>query len=209
MSDLEGPAYRILTDRLEIRCWEPADAAALKRAIDDSLEHLRPWMPWAAHEPEPLQDKVERLRGFRALFDRDEDYVYGIFERGSGQVIGGTGLHLRGGPRGREIGYWLRADRQGRGLMTEAVAALTKVAFEVDDVRWVEIRCQPDNDRSAAIPRRLGFMHEATLAGRADGAEDGQPRDVLVFTMMGEGYAGSACEFAAAEAYGAGGERLL
>jgi RimJ/RimL family protein N-acetyltransferase len=209
MSDVEGPAYRIVTDRLEIRCWQPADAAGLKQAIDDSLDHLRPWMPWAVHEPEPLDDKVERLRTFRALFDRDEDYIYGIFERDSGRVAGGTGLHVRVGPQGREIGYWLRADLQGRGLMSETVAALTKVAFEVDGVRWVEIRCQPENERSAAVPRRLGFAHEATLAGRVNDAENGMPRDLLVFSMMRESYAGSACEFAQVEAYGAGGERLL
>jgi RimJ/RimL family protein N-acetyltransferase len=209
MSDAEGPAYRIVTDRLEIRCWQPADAGALKQAIDSSLEHLRPWMPWAAHEPEPLYDKVDRLRAFRALFDRDEDYIYGIFERDSGRVAGGTGLHLRHGPNAREIGYWLRADLQGQGLMTEAVGALTKVAFEVDEVRWVEIRCQPENGRSAAVPRRLGFAHEATLAARVDDAEDGQPRDLLVFSMMRDNYAGSACSFVVAEAYDAAGERLL
>lgn len=204
-----GPAYRILTDRLEVRCWEPADAFDLKRAIDSSLEHLRPWMPWAAQEPEPLEDKVERLRSFRAMFDRDEDYIYGIFERGSGQVVGGTGLHLRHGPNAREIGYWLRADREGQGLMSETVAALTRVAFEVDGVRWVEIRCQPNNERSAAVPRRLGFSHEATLAARVDDPLDGGPRDLEVFTMMRDAYDRSACAEAALEAYDAAGARLI
>jgi RimJ/RimL family protein N-acetyltransferase len=208
MSD-PGPAYRILTERLELRCWEPADAFELKRAIDDSLDHLRPWMPWAAYEPESLEEKVERLRGFRAMFDRDEDYIYGIFERDSGRVVGGTGLHMRHGPRAREIGYWLRADSEGRGLMSEAVAALTRVAFEVDGVRWVEIRCQPENDRSAAVPRRLGFSHEATLAGRVDDPVDGQPRDLLVFTIMRDAYEGSPCAGTPVEAYDAAGARLI
>ena len=202
-----GPAYRIVTDRLVLRCWDPPDAPAAKEAIDASVDHLRPWMPWAAHEPEPVEDKMARLRSFRAMFDADEDYVYGIFDRTERRVLGGTGLHLRHGPAAREIGYWLRADEQGRGLMTETVAALTRVAFEVDGVRWVEIRCDPANVRSAAVPRRLGFVHEATLARRVD-SPDG-PRDAMVFTMLEEGFRASPCADTALEAYDASGARLL
>lgn len=60
-----GPAYRIHTRRLVLRCWHPSDAALLKAAIDANLDHLRPWLPWAQHEPEDLQAKIERLRQFR------------------------------------------------------------------------------------------------------------------------------------------------
>ena len=202
------PAYRIVTERLVIRCWNPADAGVLKAAIDASLDHLRPWMPWAIHEPEPVSDKVARLRHFRSLFDTDEDYVYGIFDAAEREVVGGTGLHLRHGPAAREIGYWLRADLEGRGLMTETVAALTRVAFEVDRVRWVEIRCDPANVRSAAVPRRLGFVHEATLAQRVETGE-GAPRDVMVFSMLEDALGRSPCAVAPIEAYDAVGERLL
>ena len=52
--------FRIETERLVIRCWEPEDAAGAKRVIDANIEHLLPWMPWVAHEPEPLQQKTER-----------------------------------------------------------------------------------------------------------------------------------------------------
>ena len=61
-----GPAYRIQTPRLVIRCWQPADAPLLADAVTASLEHLRPWMPWVHAEPEELEAKVQRLRGFRA-----------------------------------------------------------------------------------------------------------------------------------------------
>ena len=65
----EGPPapYRIETERLVIRCYEPRDASLLKEAIDSSLEHLRPWMPWAHQEPQTLEQKMELIRRFRAL----------------------------------------------------------------------------------------------------------------------------------------------
>lgn len=52
------PPYRIVSERLVIRCWEPPDAPLLKDAIDSSLEHLQPWMPWAQTEPQLLSEKV-------------------------------------------------------------------------------------------------------------------------------------------------------
>ena len=85
---LKTPPYRIVTERLVLRCWEPRDAAALKEAVDASLDHLRPWMPWAENEPQTIEEKVELIRGFRGLFDTDEDYVYGIFSRDESEVCG-------------------------------------------------------------------------------------------------------------------------
>src|ERR1700750_2775354 len=122
--------YRVVTDRRGRRCWAPRDAPAVKAAIDESLEHLRAWMPWAHDEPTELPDMVERLQGFRADFDRGDQYVYGIVDR-DGEVAGGAGLHRRVGDDALEIGYWIHVTRVRRGLATEAVSALTRVAFDV------------------------------------------------------------------------------
>ena len=54
--------YRIVTERLVLRCYDPTDAPLLKAAIDGSLEHLRAWMPWAYDDPVPLGQMAERLR---------------------------------------------------------------------------------------------------------------------------------------------------
>ena len=208
MTELRGPAYRIVTERLVVRCWDPADAALLKEAIDSSLDHLRPWMPWAREEPQTLAAKVALLRRFRGQFDLNDDFVYGIFARDERRVLGGTGLHTRVGARAREIGYWIRADAEGLGYVTETVAALTRVGFEVDGVERIEIRCEPANERSAAVPRRLGYGLEATLRGRARDADD-RPSDVMVFRLFADEYPASAAAATALEAFDAAGNRLL
>jgi RimJ/RimL family protein N-acetyltransferase len=196
------PPYRVVTERLVLRCWEPRDAALLKEAIDSSLDELRPWMPWAKHEPQTLEEKVVLLRRFRGRFDLGEDFVYGILSRDESEVVGGTGLHARGGDDAFEIGYWIRTSRVGEGLATEATAALARVALELCCVDRVEIRVDSANERSRAIPRRLRFTEEATLRRRLRYPE---PRDVIVYTLFAEELAASPASGVAIEAYDAAG----
>jgi RimJ/RimL family protein N-acetyltransferase len=86
------PPYRIETERLVLRCYEPEDAALLKEAVDASLEHLQPWMPWARFEPQSLDQKIGLLRGMRSRFDRDGDDVFGVFDPDEERLLGGSGL---------------------------------------------------------------------------------------------------------------------
>jgi RimJ/RimL family protein N-acetyltransferase len=180
----------------------------LQEAIMASLKSLRPWMPWAAQEPESVDAKAQRLRGFRASFDEDRDFISGIFSPDESRVLGGTGLHRRVGDGAREIGYWIHAAHVGQGYATEAAAGLTRVAFEVDQVRRVEIQCDPTNERSAAVPRKLGYMHDATLRRRALTVE-GEPRDSMIWSLLREEYAGSAAAALDLEAFDALGERMM
>ncbi len=203
-----SPAYRIETRRLVVRCWAPADAPRLKAAIDTSLDHLRPWMPWAQRHPQEVEAHIELLRQWRAQFDLDQDYFYGIWDPDEEAVLGGTGLHARVGAQAREIGYWIHAEHINRGLATEAAAALTRVAFEVNHVQRVEIHNDPENVRSAALPRKLGFVYEATLRQRATSA-DGEPRDVMIWTLLASEYPASAAAQAEIAAFDALGRRLL
>jgi RimJ/RimL family protein N-acetyltransferase len=200
------PPYRIVTERLVIRCWEPRDAPLLKHAVDSSIDHLRPWMPWAADEPQPLAEKVELLRQFRGRFDLGTDFIYGMFMSDESEAVGGTGLHTRVAPEAFEIGYWVSASHAGQGLGTESTGAVTRVAFELTDVERIEIRCDPANERSRAIPRKLGYAEEATLRRRLHYPE---PRDVVVYTLFRDDFAGSPAASVALEAYDAGGNRVL
>jgi RimJ/RimL family protein N-acetyltransferase len=192
-----------------LRCWEPSDAPRLKEAVDSSLEHLRPWMPWALDEPQPLEQKVRLLRQFRADFDRGEDFIYGIFSPDESEVVGGSGLHPRIGPDAFEIGYWIRADRIGEGRATETAAALTRVGLEACGAEWIEIRLDPLNERSSAIPRKLGFREDATLRRRLPAEGAPAMRDVTIFSLFREQLPGTPAATATIEAYDAVGARVL
>jgi RimJ/RimL family protein N-acetyltransferase len=205
----KAPPYRIETTRLVVRCWEPRDAALLKEAVDTSLDHLRPWMPWANDDPQTLDEKIELLRSFRSRFDADEDYVYGIFSRDEQQALGGSGLHARVGEDAFEIGYWLRASAVGHGFAIETAAALTQVAFTLCGVDRMEIRVDVANEHSCEVPRRLGYLEEARLRQRLPPRYPGAPRpDVIIFSLLADEYPASPAAAAMLSAYDSAGRRL-
>ena len=198
--------YKIMTDRLVIRCWNPTDAFMLQAAVLESLEHLKTWMPWAHQEPMDVNDRIELLRTFRGQFDLGQDYVYGIFDAAEKMVLGGTGLHTRRGSKIREIGYWIRADQTGKGLASESTSALVKVAFEILKIQRLEIRCDPANQASIAIPRKLKFTPEGVLREQFEFL--GEPRDTQVWSLLPQEYDNSPAKLVPVRAYNVVGEEL-
>jgi RimJ/RimL family protein N-acetyltransferase len=145
-------------------------------------------MPWTESEPQALEEKTTLLKSFRALFDTGDNFIMGIFSPDESQVLGGTGLHPRGDPGGLEIGYFIRASETRQGYVTESTAALTRVGFEICGADRIEIRIDPENEASLGVPRKLGFVEEATLRRRLPGRRGGPPRDVTLFAMFREDF---------------------
>ena len=208
LEPIPGPAYRIATSRLVIRCMDPVDAALLTRAIEESLDHLLPWALWAMKEPLTIQKRVALLRDWRGNFDLGLDFDFGIFDPAESVVLGCARLNPHHGEILREIGYWIHKAHINQGYATEVSAALTRVAFEIDHVKRVEIHCDPKNVRSAAVPRKLGFTHEATLHNRALNTA-GNLRDSMVWTLFQEDYPSSYAAKTSLQAFDAIGRRIL
>jgi ribosomal-protein-serine acetyltransferase len=73
-------------------------------------------------------------------------------------VIGTHKLDLLN--RSGEVGYWLGKSFQGKGIMTAACRAVVTHLLNNLDLNRVTIHCAKANDKSSAIPRRLGFAEE-------------------------------------------------
>jgi RimJ/RimL family protein N-acetyltransferase len=201
---MQPAVYRVETPRLVVRCWMPEDAPLAKAAEDASREHLLGFMPWA----ESLGEVIDKLRLFRSWFDAGEDFLFGAFSKGDGSCMGGAGLHPRVGKGGIEIGYWVHVDHLRKGFATEMAGALTRAAFEIGRMRWVEIRTATANVASAAVPEKLGFAHEATLKDRLV-LPNGAIADALVFTLLARDYATSPAKQIPFEAFDGAGRKLV
>jgi len=206
-SKISNPAYRIETDRLVVRCYHPSDAQMLADSVTESLEHLKPWMPWAHLEPTSIEERVNHLKRFRGLFDLQRDYVYGIFNKEENCLLGGTGLHTRLSENELEIGYWIHKDFVKQGLTTESTAALIKVAFEIIHIHRIEIHCDPANLASASIPRKLGFTHEGTLRSKISFID--RWRDTMIWGLLEDEYPNSPASKSNIKAFDVNGVPLL
>ncbi len=159
-------------DELVLRRWRVADAQAQEAAVLANLDHLRPWMPWAASEPQGLAARRRMLAGWERDWAAGGDVTYAVLL--GGELAGSCGFHRRRGPRALEIGYWIAAARTRRGLGTRVARLLTDAAFALPWVDRVEIHHDRANRASAAIPRRLGYRLAAETPDQVEApAEEG------------------------------------
>ncbi len=85
----------------------------------------------------------------------------------TGRFIGSTGLHYINGFETpiMHIGYWCRASEQGKGYVTEWVNALTRYGFEILGLKKISIHADSENEKSMAVPERLGYNFEYAAKG--------------------------------------------
>ena len=178
---------RIETERLVLRVPGRGDGAVLNDAIRVSLDELGPWLPWAGKLP-TVDESEAHCRRQRGKFILREDFVFMIFERtadgSEGELLGGTGLHRIDWPLRRfEIGYWRKTGCEGRGIVTETVKAMARLAFDTLGARRVEVRMDDNNERSWKVAERAGFTLEALL--RFDAVTPGgEPRSTRVYARV-------------------------
>ena len=145
-------------EQIDLRLFEDGDAETLFRLVDANRVHLRAWLPWVDGVTS-VNDQLGFIHQAREQFERDDGFQVGIWEIGT--LVGCAGYHsIDRTNRATEIGYWLAATAQGRGIMTRVCRYLVGYAFADLGLNRVVIRCASGNERSAAIPKRLGFTHE-------------------------------------------------
>lgn len=169
------------TERLLIRMPVPGDGKIIYESVLSSLMELKQWLPFAQYEQ--TEESMEaNIREAHAKFIQREDMRLLIFHKETKQFIGSSGLH---NPDWRipkfEIGYWIDTRCSGQGFMTEAVQGIADFAFSALLARRVEIRCDTLNDKSKAIPERLGFTLEGVLVNDDISADGTRLRDTFIF----------------------------
>ena len=178
---------RIETERLVLRMPRAGDGATVNAAVAASIAELGPWLPWAGTMPSVEESEIHCRRQFGKFILR-EDLVLLMFERAAGgaegALVGGTGLHrIDWALRRFEIGYWRRTGCEGRGYVTEAVRAISRMAFDALGARRVEIRMDDANERSWKVAERAGFTLEALLRFDAT-TPRGEPRSTRVYARV-------------------------
>jgi ribosomal-protein-serine acetyltransferase len=169
-----------LPNGCRLRLFRESDAEELHRLIATNQTHLADWLPWA-QRPADVEERRQFIRAGLRQHRTNDGFQAAIVERGA--IVGVIGFHhVDWQNRATSIGYWLAAGSQGRGTMTEAVHALLVHAFDIWELERVEIRVAVGNERSAAIPRRLGFSREGVLR-HGERHADGY-KDIVVYSLL-------------------------
>lgn len=173
------------SERLFIRCPRPGDGRMLYEAVKESLDSLRQQpasLPWAMAEPS-LESAERFCREGHANFLSRKDLPLLLFLK-DGRFVGGSGLHrLDWSVPKFEIGYWCRSSLQNRGLITEAVQAVTTFAFDTLHARRIEILTDDLNAPSCRVCERAGFALEGTMRNeRID--PDGTLRNTRIYARV-------------------------
>ncbi|MCA9278011.1 MAG: GNAT family N-acetyltransferase [Phycisphaeraceae bacterium] len=158
------------SERLVCRYCDPALAPAMFEAVQAKRDALLPWLEWAKSDNTTVQQCVYNLERFRrnAVDPLCTEYFLVISDRVSGEFVGGTGWHaICGDSAQAEFGYWIRGDRHGQGLCTEAMRAHLTWGFLPQDkggwgFRRIEAWCAADNAASVRVLTKLGMRLEST-----------------------------------------------
>jgi ribosomal-protein-alanine N-acetyltransferase len=175
MSDGSSPGHipllstRIVTERLVLRPPRTSDVPEVRRVLRANSTHLRPWSvaPAPGEDPASLTSVSRAVLRQRREWKRGQSFVLFVSLReDEARVIGRVTLGgiLRGAFQNAYLGYWIDAEQQGRGLMTEAVRATTTFAFGAAALHRVQAAVMPSNKASLRVLEKAGYRREGSAA---------------------------------------------
>ncbi|MCW5966303.1 MAG: GNAT family N-acetyltransferase [Bryobacterales bacterium] len=159
-------AVRVLCstgDGLELRTLHRGLAARIFQTVDAERGQLGRWLPWV-HATQGLPDTVKFIQNARDLFLHGEGIHGAIWDQD--EFVGMMALRMVSkADRIGNVGYWLCARAQGRGIITRLLGNFVGYCFEEWKLHRLELQCAAANERSCRVAERLGFRHEGLLRG--------------------------------------------
>lgn len=173
-----------------LRPWSRDDAGFMTEAFADPAirryngahDRLgRPAPPLSIEDAEAIIDEfASSWRAFGAA-EPPSGVAFAITNAASGGLVGCCGVDNWSKADVAQFGYWIGPRARGRGYATRAVVLLTRWLFELGAARAV-LTVEADNEASAAVARRAGFLHEGTM--RAHSVWLGERIDVMWFAAL-------------------------
>lgn len=156
---------------------EVSDAKVIFETINSQRTYLRKWLPFVDYTRE-ISDTIQFIK---AVF-RDEETVFTLnYKNNFAGLIGYRSTDISN--KKTEIGYWLSEPYQKKGIVTNAVKALVKHAFNELDINRIEINCATGNVASKHIPQKLGFTLEG-IEREGELLSDGQFVDIERYSLL-------------------------
>lgn len=145
------------------------------------MPELIRYMPWAPTASRRTTETYVETMVRR--WDEATDWAFTVFHEdsvaGSISLMGYEALSDLA-----EIGYWMRSDLTGRGLMTEAAAAIVDFGFQEIRCHRLELLAAVDNIGSIRVAEKLGFSREGLLREANRAPATGGRHDMYAFGLL-------------------------
>jgi RimJ/RimL family protein N-acetyltransferase len=153
----------IVTERLLLHAFRAEDAEQVLEAVNESRDEVGRWMSWPPYLTEAEQSRQEADRS-RARREAGESFDYTIRRRDDGRFLGAVMIeNPNWAVPSFSLAYWIRTSGQGKGYVSEAVRAVTRMAFAALGAKRVEISCDERNTRSMRVAEACGFQYEGRM----------------------------------------------
>ncbi len=152
-----------VTNELTLASLQLDEADTLLELIQENQAHLGEWLPWV-HQCKSIEDVKSFIQSTHTIYNEQKGLEAGI--KLNDQFIGVFRLtfHQRIG----NIGYWIRQDAQGRGIVTTIVKYMTDtLSSKVDGF---EIYCPVGHVRSERVAINSGFELDPHYQSKPDAA---------------------------------------
>jgi ribosomal-protein-serine acetyltransferase len=153
--------FREIDRDIKLSLSIPQYAEEIFQLIDKNREFLKQWLPWL-NSVQKISNTKEFIELQLLKFQQGEALHITIFYRD--KIVGVVGFNQidRFNSIGY-IGYWLGEEYNHKGIMTKSVAELIEIGRSYYALNRFDIRCAVENNRSRAIPERLGFQNEGII----------------------------------------------
>jgi RimJ/RimL family protein N-acetyltransferase len=160
---------------VKLRPWTNADAPAIAEALDGDPEISR----WLDLVPQPYS--IVDAYGYISSTGEEK---YAVTDAVTGRVLGSIGVRWNETGDTGEIGYWVRSDARGRGVMTRALKLVARQAFEADGAARLQLRADPLNVPSCRVAEKAGFKREGVLRSVYWNERLGRRQDHVLFSLL-------------------------
>jgi ribosomal-protein-serine acetyltransferase len=150
-----------IDEKIDLIFLHESFAADYLELVEKNREYLGEWLPFP-HVNKQVDDYKTFIR--KSLHDYADGKSMFCGVRYEGRLIGTCGFNnIDKSLKKVEVGYWIAAEHQGKGIVTKVCRKLVDVAFTTFSMEKVEIAVATGNVKSRKVPERLGFDLEGII----------------------------------------------
>lgn len=179
---------RLETQRLSLRAYGAGDGSWYFAMIERNRAHLANVIPDFILAMASVDDAEVLMRHWAADWAARARFCIGAWERASGEFAAEIYIQpMDWSVPVLELGYFADVDHQGRGFVTEAVAACLKMVFKTMHAHKVVLTCDDANPKSHGVAERCGFVREGHLRQQKK-RPDGSLSGTVFYGMLSSDY---------------------